>query len=198
MSKNILLFRLTVDCVCEMDEIRSRWIHRQRQDIGSAKFAPISTLVAAQNAQVKLPNERIRVLMSHQIRAFTSAFPVHRTEFMPSMTLIVKSHTIMERAGTLRARQCQGSGISTRRAAMKQPTGSSERIVGEWGDRLLHSFEPIHIWTLHCHTVVRTGQWENIKGSLRQWVPVCHNECEVTMESTQCLELWVQPCQIKP
>ena len=46
-------------------------------------------------------------------------------EFTAAMRLVVKSQTIIVRVGTLRARQCHGQGMRTRKAAMNAPTGSS-------------------------------------------------------------------------
>ena len=69
--------------------------------------------------------------MSHQTGTTRSTLPDHMIEFTAKIMLETKSQTIIDSVGIFRARQCQGKGTRTRRAATKAPRGISTRMAGE-------------------------------------------------------------------
>jgi hypothetical protein len=67
--------------------------------------------------------------MSHQTGTTMLTLPAQMRELMPLIILARNNQMLMEIVGTVPALQCHGRGTRTRKAQMKDATGSSACMV---------------------------------------------------------------------
>jgi len=109
------------------EDTASICLQMHSMDNGRAYDAPTMILLAGKDIYQWLVviKKRKCVLMSHHTGTGLSTLPAHTMAFTPYMTLTTKSHEIIARVATFRARQCQGRGMRTRTAPRKANRGSS-------------------------------------------------------------------------